>query len=80
MAPLGGQHYEVQGVGGLHLEPAPAAAARLVGGAGGLGHDALVTASQGSLEKVAGLAGVGGHDARYESRVRDELGQGGEPA
>ena len=55
-APLGGEDHQVQGVGGLELEPAAAAAAGLVGGLEGLGDQALVAPLQGLLEE--GLGGV----------------------
>jgi hypothetical protein len=69
-APLRGQHHEVQRVRGLELEPAQAAAARVVGRVQRLGHQALVARGQGLVVEVLGRGAIGRDAARDAQRRR----------
>jgi hypothetical protein len=64
VAPLGGQHDEVEGRDRLHLPPHPAPPPGLVGRSGGLDHDALVPRGDGAVEELRCLGGVLGEDRR----------------
>ena len=78
VAPLGGEHDEVERVRALDLEPARAAAAGLVGRVERLRHHALVAARE--RVGVEGLGGgdVGGDEARDHERRRQRRGERGE--
>ena len=75
VAPLGGQHDEVQRVGLLDLEPRAAPAAGLVCGLKTLGHEPFLTGGNGGIEEVLGLLGVGGDDTTRTLRFRHVLGE-----
>ena len=65
VAPLDGEHHEVERVDGLDLDPAGAAPAGLVGRARGLDHDALVPSGQRVVEELPCRRRLGGDDARH---------------
>ena len=79
VAPLDGQHHQVQRVPRLDLDPPGAAAAGRVRGGERLDHDALVAVRQGVLEERRGLVGRGGDQAGHEQLGRHRAGQGGVP-
>ena len=80
VAPLGGQHHQVEGVHGLDLQPGGAAPARAVGGVERLDHDALVAAAQGLGEELlapraAASGGSATTRAAHPQRLGDQPGQ-----
>ena len=74
-APLGGEHDEVERVRALDLEPARAAAARLVGGVERLRHDAFVAARQRIGIEGLRRADVRRDQARDDERRRHRVGE-----
>ena len=78
MTPFGGEDHEVEGDRPLDLDPAGAAAPRLVGSVERLHHHALVSARERVVEEAVGLLRVLGHDPRHAELLGESLVEGGE--
>ena len=75
VAPLGGQHDQVESVPRLYLDPLAAPAAGRVAAVQRLDHDALMAAGDGVTEEFRGRDRIRRDDARDHQRVRQDPGQ-----
>ena len=79
VAPFGGEHDEVECVGGLQLEPGGAPRAGVVARVQRLGDQPFLPRRDRPLEEHRGCTRVRCHDAGHTLLGRHRRGEGGEP-
>jgi hypothetical protein len=75
MSPLDGEHYQVERVARLHLDPPRATAPGRVRRGERFHHDSLVTVGEGIGEELGRLVQVCGHEPRHNHFFRNDTGQ-----